>query len=154
MKRSIINFLAVSILLFGATSVFAQSASTSDTGNVTATVSDVCTISNFALAFGSYDPTSATDDDDASATIEVFCTKDVNPTLDLSAGRTMTGPDVLTYEVYTDSTRNTLWADGFDLGTSTDPTVALTAALFGRIPANQAVAAGSYAGTLTATVNW
>lgn len=152
MKRTAINFFAAAVLVFGATAAFGQSASSTNTDNVTATVAEACTVDVFSLAFGAYDPLGG--DVDANTTISIYCTKDMAPTIDLSAGRTITnGTDSLTYSLWSDA-YTTAWTDGVSVGTSTDPAVAMTVDVYGRLAGGQNVSAGSYAGTLNATVNW
>lgn len=153
MKRTAINLLAATVLMFGATAAFGQTASSSNTDNVTASVTAVCTVDVFSLAFGAYDPTSATPLD-ANTTISVSCTKGAAPSITLSAGRTITnGTDNLTYSLFSDA-YTTAWVDGGSVGTSTGPASPMTVALYGRLAASQNVSAGSYAGTLNATVNY
>lgn len=165
MKRTAINLLAATVLVFGATAAFGQtatltgSASTTGTDNVTAFVNAVCTISNFSLAFGEYNPLATADLDSAAATISVNCTSGINPAIEFAGGRTILNADdgttTLNYEVFTDSTRTTALVDATPaaMGVS-DGSTALTYPLYGRIPALQNVTAGNYAGTLTATINW
>jgi spore coat protein U-like protein len=153
MKRTAINLFAATVLVFGATAAFGQSASSSNTDNVTADVAESCTVDVFGLAFGTYDPASG--NATASTTIEVSCTKDLAPTIDLSAGRTITnGSDSLTYSLWTDALHTAAWVDGVTVGTSTDIAVPMEIDVYGLIAAGQNVSAGSYAGTLNATVNY
>lgn len=154
MKRTI-NFVAAAVLVFGATAAFgAGTASSSNSNNVSATVAAVCTVDVFNLAFGAYDPLGTTPVD-ANATISVACTKGMSPTLSLSAGRTMTnGTDNLTYTLWSNSGYTTAWTDGVSVGTSANPATAMTVPVYGRLATGQNVSAGSYAGTLNATVNW
>src|SRR3954447_1192971 len=74
MRKYIILTIAVILV---APAVFAGSATTTNVDNVTATVANNCTISNFALTFGAYDPvvTNAATNLDTTAPINVYCTK-------------------------------------------------------------------------------
>ena len=172
MRKSIILALAV---LLAAPAVFAASATSTNTDNVTASVANNCTISTFALAFGAYDPVvaNATANLDTSANVDVFCTKGTAPTSitmgvgsygAAGVGRFMTnGTDNLAYEVYLNSTRTTVWnaVNTVVPNASTSKNTALTtgapaAAItaYGRVPAGQDVSSGAYKGTIQATVNF
>ena len=159
----------LAVLLAVAAPAFAGS-STSNF-NVTASVASNCTISTTSIAFGAYDPVvaNATTPLDATGLVTITCTKGAATTIGLNAGnnsanatgttRAMkSGTDYLSYEVYQDSGRATLWGNsGADLFT---PAVApnknpRTLTTYGRIPAGQDVPAGvSYTDTVTATVNF
>ena len=140
------------------------------TANVTvsASVTNNCSITGGSLAFGAYDPlvTNATDPKDGSGTFTVACTKGASGvTIDLgqgqnySAGRRMiAGADWVTYQLYSDSGRTTVWGS-----TSGGATVAVAAptskaattyTVYGRITGGQDVAAGNYGDTVVATVNF
>jgi spore coat protein U-like protein len=134
---------------------------------VSATVTSNCTISTAALAFGNYDPVGANlaADLDSNGTVTVACTKGSTATIGLGLGanpsgsvRRMTdGTDFLTYELYQDSNRTTVWGNaGADL---LSPPAAPSKAprnftVYGRVVANQDVAAGNYSDTVLATVNF
>jgi spore coat protein U-like protein len=129
-----------------------------------------CTISATGVAFGSYDPQSGSVVDGAG-TINVGCHPSDNaPTVSLSAGnsgtfsaRTMlSGGNSLNYNLYTTSARNIVWGDGFGGsvtvtltgGVNSGGVRSYTRSVFGRVPASQNVAAGSYSDTITLTVTW
>jgi spore coat protein U-like protein len=148
-----------------------------DTENllVSASVTATCTIATAPVAFGAYDPTSATDLD-STGTVTVTCTngtagyvtlgEGANPDEDSTADvpvRQMAGgaggAGRLTYHLYSDATYTDVWGNtpttGFNHvgdGTATALTV------YGRIPAQQNVLAGSgataYADTVVATVTF
>ncbi len=70
------------------------------------------------------------------------------------------GPDLLNYNLYTNSSMTSIWGDGTG-GTSTvtlrninknNPPIITT--VYGGIPAGQNVAKGSYTDTLTVTITW
>lgn len=136
--------------------------------SVSATVSVNCTVSAGTLAFGSYDPVvaNASADLDASGTFTVACTKgSAGVTIDLgqgtnySSGRRMAASsNYLTYQLYSDSGRTTVWGS-----TSSGATVALSAptskaatthTVYGRVASGQDLPAGSYSDTVVATVNF
>ena len=141
---------------------------TSTTLNVSATVLSECTVSAFAINFGTYEPVvaNASTPLDSTSTINVFCTKNTigNITLDnglnFSAGarRMKSGTNFMTYEVYRDAARTTVWnAVNINSGTSVSKNTGLGAPGFiayGRIPAGQDVVAGSYSDTLQSVVNY
>ncbi|WP_313800931.1 spore coat U domain-containing protein [Sphingobium sp.] len=130
-----------------------------------------CTASASGVSFGSYDPGSASPSD-ASGTVTLNCTGAVSlmGTIDVAASpgtsgdalaRQMAqGPDRLSYNLYTDSSRTSIWGTGAG-GTST-----LTATLnglllfsqsvtvYGRLPAHQWVRTGAYADSVIVTVTY
>lgn len=145
-------------------SAWAQSAQT--TMDVSATVVKACVVSATNLAFGNYDPTSASPTD-ASSTITVTCTPGTSFTVGLNAGTTSgttvtsrkmaSGGNRLDYALYSDVARTTNWGNTPETDTpaavtaSTSPS-ALT--VYGRVAAQQAVAVGNYTDTVTITVNY
>lgn len=130
-----------------------------------------CTVSTTPMAFGTYDQTSVTPKD-VNATVTIACTSLVSilSTADIaiSAGgsnsptarRMIFNSVPLYYNIYSDAGHNTVWGDG----TSGAPILQVplngllnftsTATAYGRIPALQNVAVGSYADTLTITVTY
>ena len=142
--------------------------SVSSSLSTSSSVSNNCTISTAAVAFGSYDPVvaNASANLDGTGSLTVACTKGASTTIGLDLGGNATGStrrladgsgNHLTYEFYQDSGRSTVWSDsGGGLFT---PAVAPSKAarvftVYGRVPSNQDVPAGSYADTVTATVNF
>jgi spore coat protein U-like protein len=65
------------------------------------------------------------------------------------------GSEVLSYNLYLDAARTTIWGDG-TAGTlvHTGSGGRVTVTIFGRIPAGQDVAPASYADTITAVLNF
>jgi spore coat protein U-like protein len=139
--------------------------------SVTATVSNNCTSATVAMAFGAYDPVSAhaSSDLDGTGTVTVTCTKNASTTITLGQGsnadtgstdaaplrRLKVGSNYLSYGLYSDSGRSTVWGNTSGTGkahtgtgTATDMTV------YGRIPWGQNVPTGSYTDTVVATVNF
>ncbi len=163
MKNLIRGMLAGSLIL--TSNVYAGSATSSL--SVSATVASNCTISTSALSFGSYDPivANATANLDGTGTVTITCTKGAVTTVGLDLGgnasgttrRMASGTERLSYELYKDSSRSSVWGNsGTDLNdTGTAPSKAARAfTVYGRIPSAQDVAAGSYSDTVTATVNF
>lgn len=134
--------------------------------HVTATVLNNCAVSAGDLAFGSYSASSASPAT-ATSTIQVTCTTSLPYTVALDGGtsagnvaaRTMSdgAAHTLGYGLYTSGAYATLWGDGTG-GTSTmagtGSGTAQSLTVYGRIPAAQFVAAGSYSDLVTVTVNY
>lgn len=131
-----------------------------------------CTVDNPTLAFGSYSVLN-TLPLDTTSTVTVTCTSVlslfVSFTVQLAPGNSgnqlsrymSAGTPHLSYNVYTDATRTTVWGDGSGgSGTFSGGFVAVllgafqSFVMYGRIPAQQAAAAGVYSDTLVITVNY
>ena len=163
MSPRILAALAISFGLLPS-SAWAQSAQT--TMDVSATVVKACVVSATNLAFGNYDPTSATPTD-ASSTITVTCTPGTSFTVGLNAGTTAgttvtsrkmaSGSNRLDYALYSDVARTTNWGNtpGTDTpAAATASTSPLALTVYGRIAAQQAAAVGNYTDTVTITVSY
>jgi spore coat protein U-like protein len=126
-----------------------------------------CTISSTSVNFGNYNVFNGTALD-STGTITYRCNAAAaNITVTLSKGasstynpRVMTkGAETLQYNLYTNAARTTIWGDGTG-GTSVytranppnNSNVNVT--IYGRVPAGQDVSAGSFADTISATVNF
>ena len=151
-----IKFLGV-VLMFAGVPVFGQSAS--DDLDVTANVVANCTITTLPVAFGTYDPLSATPDDDGVGTITIRCTRGAGASIDLggganfSGGRRMTdGTMFLGYELYSDAPGGTVW-NSLAIAPSAN-FAARDFSVYGRIPAGQDVQVGAYSDTVVATINY
>jgi len=128
-----------------------------------------CTVSATGVDFGSYNPVAVTDND-SSGTVRVRCSLVLalagSYTIQLSRGssptyaqRTMTsGASTLHYNLYTSNARNQIWGDGTGGSLSVTNTftallgVDQTTTVYGRAPAGQNVAPGSYADTILVTI--
>ena len=140
----------------------------SDSFNVSANVSKNCSITTTPVSFGVYDPVvaNATAPLDGTGAVIVTCTKGAGTSIDLGLGTNPTGStrrmtagggDFLTYQLYQDSGRTTVWGSGGSAGQTIAgaPSKApRTFTVFGRVPAGQDVPAGSYADTVIATINF
>ncbi len=136
--RKLVGEVAAAGLPFGAYSSTANAASATATLGANATVTNNCTISTTALAFGSYDAVVA------------------NASSNLDGGGTGT-TNYLTYELYQDSGRTTVWNDSGAglLSPSAAPSKApRNFTVYGRVTGNQDVPAGHYNDTVVATVNF
>ena len=174
MKTLIRALVAVTVL--GAGSAFAATPSNgtdaTKTLTVTATINASCAVSaNATLAFGVYDPTSGTDNDN-STSVSFKCTK--GSIFDIGLGgtvgsRAMTSAstgDTLSYELYRDAARTLTWGNTQDTNTtnaddSADTTgngitagaTAQTRTVYGRIVAGlDKSAASDYTNTVAITI--
>jgi spore coat protein U-like protein len=121
------------------------------------------------MAFGSYDP-AASAPDDATSTLTYSCTSGgYSPYIQLSTGgsgtysqRQMSGSgDTLGYNLYSDPARQQIWGDSpppaayqYVTSKGSGPTHGASLTVYGRITPGQWVAPGSYADTITATINF
>ena len=161
---------AVSGVAIAAAAFSAPASAATATANlgVSATVTNNCTISTAALAFGSYDPVvaHASTNLDGTGTVTVACTKGVAPTVGLGLGSNASGgtrrmtdgsSNYLTYEMYSDAGRTTVWGDSggalYAPGAAPSKT-ARNFTVYGRIPARQNAFVGSYSDTITVTITF
>jgi spore coat protein U-like protein len=148
--------------------VSTQAATSTSTLTVNAVVSANCSISSGVLSFGSYDPVvvNASTPLDGSGTFTVACTKNAaNVWIGIGYGSNVSGStrrmkdagtNYVTYELYRDAARTSIWGNVQASGVSYAPTTkaATTFTVYGRMPANQDAAAGSYTDTVQMTVNF
>ena len=157
----LMSLWVLSGLCIGARSAHAASATT--TFNVTATVAPSCAVTATDLAFGAYDPGSATDKT-ATSTVSVLCTLGTAYTVSLNDGanaasgsrRMASGASRLTYQIYRDAAHTGVFGTVANLlGTSGIGTgVAIPATIYGVIPKTQNVATGSYSDQITVTIDY
>jgi spore coat protein U-like protein len=166
MNRSARVALIFGGLVFGlAAPALAQTATANL--DVTATVAKNCSITTTAVAFGAYDPivANATAVVVIPGSVVVTCTKGAGTRIDLDLGTNASGTtrqmgggtDNLTYELYQNTTRTTVWGSGAAAGQTiaTAPSKApRTFTVYGRVVAGQDVAAGSYSDTVVATITF
>ncbi len=163
MKRTIKLTVLTLALTFVSVAAFAQSATTTNAANnISATVVKNCLITNFALAFGNYDPTAAAATD-ASTTFDVRCTKGTVTSIQLDLGvndggtgvRKMTdGTDLLSYGLFTDAARTVAWTVAAPKAYTAASNAPVTQTIYGRVTAGQDVPVGSYFDTVQATINF
>lgn len=130
-----------------------------------------CNVSATAVNFGVYNPLSGTPDD-ATGTVSVSC--DVillglleSWTITLSTGssgsyasrKLHSGASVLTYNLYTNAARTTIWGDGTGGTSIVSDSQALVIGsntsnytAYGRVAAGQDQAAGTYTDVITVTL--
>ncbi|HEY0012070.1 MAG TPA: spore coat protein U domain-containing protein [Allosphingosinicella sp.] len=134
---------------------------------VSATVAANCTISTTALAFGSIDSLSASAVNGTGG-VAIACTNGSTwtATADVGAGagatfaarRMTSGANTLSYSLFTDAGRTTVWGNGTNstgviTSTGTGSTQNIT--IYGQIPGSQTgVPAGSYSDTVAVTVTY
>jgi spore coat protein U-like protein len=140
---------------------------------VSATITNNCTISTAALAFGAYEPLSGASAVNGTGTVTVACTSGLTGAvvtlgegLHASGGSTAavplrqmqdSGTDKLTYKLYSDSGRTTVWGNtaGTGLAASTGTGTNQNLTVYGTIDSGQnTLPAGSYADTVVATITF
>ena len=140
--------------------------------SVTATVSANCSITTAPVAFGAYDPVTAnaTTPLTSTGTVTVTCTSGASGTITLGQGSNPgggstdaaparrlkdAGTDVLSYALYQDTGRTTVWGNTAGTGVaSTGTGSAASLTVYGSVAAGQNVPAGSYSDTVVATVTF
>ena len=114
-----------------------------------------------SVLFGTYDTFSALHLE-STGNVEVTCVLTTAYTIALSPGngsympRVMnSGVHALSYNLYTDATRTTIWGDGTG-GTSVVSGNAISAnhTIYGRVPAGQNVNVGAYSDSLVVTITF
>lgn len=146
----------------------ALAATTTSTLSVDATVTSNCSVSTTAVSFGSVNVLSGTNVD-ATGGISVTCTSGTAWAASANEGggtgatindRKMTsGSNLLSYDLYTDSARTTIWGDGTTGNgstiTGTGSGSAQASTIYARVPSGQSsVPAGSYSDSVTVTVTY
>jgi spore coat protein U-like protein len=166
-KKNLLLAVAAAALLVAGHSP-AQAATATNPLNVSATVSNNCTITTGTLQFGAYDAlaTNASANLDQTGTFSITCTKGTPYTVSLGLGahasgttrRMVNGADntaFLTYEIYNDSFGGTVWnGTNTVTGTSASKATAITMTAYGRIPAGQDATQGAYSDTVVETVTF
>ena len=147
------------------TPLHAQAGTATASMAVSATVLSYCTISTTTLPFGSYNQVLL----NGTATLSIVCTLNspYNVGLDIGTGtgataaaRKMTmGSYLLTYGLYSDTGHSTVWGPTIGTNTVTGTGTGIlatpqTLTVYGQIPANQLVPAGTYNDTVTATITF
>jgi len=127
-----------------------------------------CGLGGTNVAFGAYDPTSATAVDTVGSLIYSCTQKDHNIRITLSQGggtsyatrRMVNGSNQLFYNLYLDAGRTIIWGDGtggtqaFFTRNPQGNNQDLTVPIFGRIPVLQNVSVGNYSDTITVTLDF
>lgn len=174
MKKTCLVTLGLVLLV--AAPAFAGLASTNV--SVSASIANNCTITNAAVAFGSYDPivTNAASSLVGSGTVTITCTKGATTTISLGLGNQASGsqrrmtdgvPNYMNYELYQPPNNTpgtacsyagpTVWGtSGANLFTpaAAPNKNARTYNICGEVAAGQDLPAGSFTDTVVATVNF
>lgn len=172
--KKTIRFATLATMAAGSALLLSAPASAAtDTSNMTvsATVSANCDISAGPLAFGTYDPviTNASANLDGTATLTVTCTSGAAANISLGQGsnaavgstdaapsrRMLSGASYLSYALYQDSARTTVWGNDTTTDAAYTGTGAATSVtVYGRVPSGQNVPSGSYSDTVVATITF
>ncbi len=138
-----------------------------NTLGVSANVVAACSVaSGGAVAFGAYDPTSGSDKT-ATGTLSMTCTNGTNPFVKLGEGlnkdgastaaaplrNMLNGTTKMSYQLYSDSGDTLVWDNATGVQ-ETSTGAPQTISVYGKITAGQPVIAGSYADTVTITLNY
>lgn len=120
----------------------------------------ICSVSSVGVVFGSYDSLTSTPLDGVGV-ISVDCDVSTSFTVALSSGygsfaqrQMIAGSSQLGYNLYTDASRTMVWGDGVSAGTVSATGSSLNLSVYGRVPAQQNVAAGTYADSVSITVSY
>jgi spore coat protein U-like protein len=166
MHKILTATLAAGVMAAG----IAQSATTTTTFAVTATVQSTCSATAATLAFPNYTPGAGTLT--GNTNISVKCTKNTPFTVALNVGSTTgdsfaqrlmgSGANTLQYNLYTTAALGTIFGDGTAptatvAGTGAGVATATTVTVFGQLPdnaTNQAAVPGAYTDTITVTVTY
>jgi spore coat protein U-like protein len=164
--RHLHALIAFPLLASVAAATPVMAATSTTTFPVSATVLSACSVTANPLAFGSYNPTAATNLD-ATTTLSVLCTIGTSFQVGLNQGagtgatvtsRLMTGgSNTLGYALYQDTARTTNWGNtpGTDTPAAvTAPATATSLTVYGRVPSGQNVPATTYNDTITVTVTY
>ena len=167
MRRFVIVLAGLAAVSIATESRLSGQSATS-TLTVSASVSKNCTISTAPVNFGAYDPVTAnaTTPLDGLGSVTVTCTKGAPAKVGLGVGSnaqgttrrmSLSGTAYLTYELYRDTSRTTVWGDTVD--TALDLPAApdrnpRTYTVYGRVPSAQDATVGTYSDTVVATVNF
>jgi spore coat protein U-like protein len=146
----------------------AGAASSTTTFQVTANVAAACTVTASNLDFGTVNPLGGAVDQ--SAPLTVACTSTTAYTVGLSAGTTTgstltqrlmaSGASFINYNLYTDAARGNVWGNSaaspsWVSGTGSGLGTPQTLTVYGRIPSQPNLAAGSYLEpTISVTVTY
>jgi len=174
-KCGLVAILAIAAFVWLLPLGAAQAGSASTSLNVSAAVNANCTIATNNLTFGSYDVLSGSVTTETGGAVKITCTRGSVTLIGLDAGlytanavgttRAMlrsggsasTASDILSYEIYKDSGRTTVWGDAGTnrLDSGTAPSKAERSfTVYGKISAGQDVQTGSYADTVNARVDF
>jgi spore coat protein U-like protein len=168
-KRAAVRTAGIALFACAAGGVpgVATAQTASSTLNVSATVTANCTVSTSDVAFGNVNTLSGSNVDTIGA-ISVTCTNDTDWSAAAGVGsgsgatfasrRMSNGANLLTYNLFTDAARSSVWGDGTGSTVDIDGTgtgAVQNIAIYGRVGSGQtSVPAGNYADTVAVTVSY
>jgi spore coat protein U-like protein len=165
MKKQIVTFL-VPLSLLALPALLLAATTATGTLTATATVSSKCVVDSTSnVAFGTVDPTTL-GNYDGVGTIVTHCTKNTLEFLyvapSVGSALQMTSPttsDVITYGLYADAGRTTVFPSVSGGAKTTQPGTPVTTNVYGRVVVtnsanNKIAAANDYTQALTATIEW
>jgi len=166
-KISILGGAVAAALAMGVAQADAPAASPSTTLNAATSVAAKCTtLTANAITFDAYVPDEA-NDNTKDTTVTVKCTLNTPITIAMDKGTNGsstsarklkitdgTHADTLSYNLYSNAGRTTLWGEGSDKVSKIGEGLLMTSTynVYGKIPAAQDVTPGSYADAVTVTV--
>ena len=156
MKNIFLLVLTSAFCLAGISAAFAATDTASL--NVSAIVLGGARIESIgSISHTDYNPTEPTSPNDATGSITVRATKGLPYKIYIGPDRTMTnGTDNLSYEIYSDAGRTTVWGDSFATGQGFTSTTNApnTKNIYSRIPVLQNVPPGTYSDMVLITLEW
>lgn len=166
MKRILLAFSILSAMCFA--SLPAQAGTASTTLTVSVSVSDGCIVSSYPISFPAYNALTTnltTPDDNSAGYVQLQCSTGIAPTIGLDLGNNVSGSvahmalgtNYLSYAIYQDASRITIWGNtssNWKVVSAFPNSNAQYFPIYARIPAGQGVPSGTYADTITATVNF
>jgi len=157
MKRLLLWVVGV-IFLLAVTGSMAMAATATNGLDVSASVASNCRmVSVTDIVFSTaYDPTDSANNDSGAGGFSFRCTRGTDYNMYITGARTMTGgADTLTYELYKEDGRTTVWPSVNPATPTNSPSNSpVIMDVYGRIGMQQDVQAGAYAGSVTVTVEW
>ncbi|MDD1420059.1 spore coat U domain-containing protein [Dolichospermum sp. ST_sed1] len=167
-----IRRLALASALFVAVGSAAPSMAVADSSisglDISASVSNNCTISAAGLSFGTYNPVEGRS---VTGTVTTNCNLYATAVIKLdqgmnsATGSSSTAPlrrlrndsntNYLSYTLYQNSGKTTIWGNSTETGvTVTGTGSSKSTSVYGEIPAGQTAPSGTYTDTVTATVTY
>jgi len=160
MRLSRKTSVAFIVSSFALSAGLAEAATVTSTLAVSATVNTVCVVNSVgAMAFGAYTGIAVT----SSATLNYTCSNALPVQISFDKGvngastatRVMkNASSTLSYQLYSDSARTTVWDDTTNKISVTGSGASATATIYGQIPAGQYPTAGAYTDTVTITFTY
>ena len=160
MKKRVAVLLTLGLMPWAG--LHAQQTATT-TFRVTAKVNAVCAVTATDLASGTYTSNAGTPLQ-GTTLLKATCTPSTtyylgldqgqSPGATINARKMVSGAQVLNYQLYSDSTRSSIWGNtpGTDTVTGAGTGLAVDHTVYGSVPAAQSVPAGDYGDTITVRV--